>query len=766
MKTNISLPATTASLQFLFTLLVSFFLLTSWVSAQESAPAELQKAYETLESDYQRTIKSTPVFQRTLEGIDKKIKAVTSLTSKFEECISENTLQLDSIKSNIKLLGDEKDTEDADVKKQRKALDKRLQDVDNEVKRCNLLKIQLDNISEELGQFRNELVKQQLLRKEDSVFAAFESLTPSTQSISHNLSGLKALLTWKVLIAAMAALLLGFFFRKKPFYHEFDSTKHSSPSLALVVKGLQDTAPILFFLAAVWLTVKVNAGVENADLLKALGFAFIQVFSFAVLRNLVFKGATEKALSSFPRTRMLILLGIAIFFSSVAFLLNEESFGRFSNSTALYYLWIASIIISAVSYIIIIHNSIKILLSKSSSSVYLYIPAAVIVVLIFLAILGYRNLASQLFFGLILSLITLFLVIFLIRISSEFFDSLDQGKISWQRKIRSALSVEKQRAFPGVIWLRMLAFFSILFIGISALISIWGGSQQPITIVQDVFRNGLKIGTFNFDIFNVVYALLILIITLSAIPFIKNRIIANWLKHSNLSSGAKDAIQTLAGYLVIGVVLLWVLFILGMNFQNLAIIAGALSVGIGFGLQNIVNNFVSGLILLFERPIRRGDWVVVGNTEGYVRDISIRSTTIQTFDRADVIVPNSELISNQVTNWMLSNNIGRLKAAVGVAYGSDVSLVIKILSDIADNHPGVITNNSMYPVRVLFMNFGDSSLNFELRCFVKNVDNRLNIQSDINLSIDAEFRKHNIEIPFPQRVVHMDSESLPEEETK
>lgn len=299
----------------------------------------------------------------------------------------------------------------------------------------------------------------------------------------------------------------------------------------------------------------------------------------------------------------------------------------------------------------------------------------------------------------------------------------------------------------------------ILFLGISALISIWGGSQQPISIVQDVIRNGLKIGTFNFDIVNVLYALLILIITLSAIPFIKNRLIPSWLKHSNLSSGAKDAIQTLVGYLVIGIVLLWILFILGMNFQNLAIIAGALSVGIGFGLQNIVNNFVSGLILLFERPIRRGDWIVVGNTEGYVRDISIRSTTIQTFDRADVIVPNSELISNQVTNWMLSNNIGRIKAAVGVAYGSDVSQVLKILKEVAESNHEIINHNRMYPVRVLFMNFGDSSLNFELRCFVKNVDNRINVQSDINIAIDSEFRKHNIEIPFPQRVVHMESES-------
>jgi len=193
----------------------------------------------------------------------------------------------------------------------------------------------------------------------------------------------------------------------------------------------------------------------------------------------------------------------------------------------------------------------------------------------------------------------------------------------------------------------------------------------------------------------------------------------------------------------------------GVEFTNLAIIAGALSVGIGFGLQNIVNNFVSGLILLVERPIRTGDWIMVGSTEGYVKKISIRSTQIQTFDRADVIVPNSELISGQVTNWMLSDPWGRVRVPVGVAYGSDTARVMEILLDVANKHPLVITN---YPgvgqPRALFRAFGDSSLDFELRCFIRDVDKRLATISDLNLAIDAAFREAGIEIPFPQRDLH------------
>lgn len=193
----------------------------------------------------------------------------------------------------------------------------------------------------------------------------------------------------------------------------------------------------------------------------------------------------------------------------------------------------------------------------------------------------------------------------------------------------------------------------------------------------------------------------------------------------------------------------------GVDLTNLALIAGALSVGIGFGLQNIVNNFVSGLILLFERPIRRGDWVIVNGTEGTVQNINIRSTLIRTFDRADVIVPNSELISGQVTNWMLKDLRARVKIPVGVAYGSDVEQVKQILLDIIANRPEVIRDGSTAPPQVLFIGFGDSALNMELRFFVEDIDTRLLLMSDIYFEIYRRFKEAGVEIPFPQRDIHI-----------
>ena len=205
-------------------------------------------------------------------------------------------------------------------------------------------------------------------------------------------------------------------------------------------------------------------------------------------------------------------------------------FGRFSNSNILYFVWLISLTIASVSFIRALQISIVSLFNKTSNSLYLYIPIAVLAGLIVAAILGYRNLSSLLFFGVILSLKTLFFIFLTIRISSEFFDSLDQGKIGWQVKLRRLMSIKSGQAFPGVIWFRILVFFATLFLGVSALISIWGGPQQPISSLKGIFQNGLNIGSLNFDVLNIVYALLIMIGALSILPFIKNKLISSWLK--------------------------------------------------------------------------------------------------------------------------------------------------------------------------------------------------------------------------------------------
>jgi potassium-dependent mechanosensitive channel len=303
--------------------------------------------------------------------------------------------------------------------------------------------------------------------------------------------------------------------------------------------------------------------------------------------------------------------------------------------------------------------------------------------------------------------------------------------------------------------MHVLAIAVIWFAFAYSVLLMWGLSSDVMSALSRYVLEGFQVGSLTIVPLRIVVAVLIFALMLAMTDWLRGRLEGKWLKKSRMDRGSREALVTISGYVGVALAVLIALGIAGVQFTNLAIIAGALSVGIGFGLQNIVNNFVSGLILLFERPVKTGDWIVVGNTEGYVKRISIRSTLIQTFDRADVIVPNSELISGQVTNWMLYDSRGRVRVPIGVAYGSDTKKVQEILLRIAAEHPSVISDGSMTAPKVLFITFGDSSLNFELRAFIRNIDERLQIVSDINFAIDAAFREEGIEIPFPQRDIHL-----------
>lgn len=193
---------------------------------------------------------------------------------------------------------------------------------------------------------------------------------------------------------------------------------------------------------------------------------------------------------------------------------------------------------------------------------------------------------------------------------------------------------------------------------------------------------------------------------------------------------------------------------IGINLSGLAVIFGLLSVGVGFGLQNVTSNFVAGLILLFEQPIKIGDRVMVGDTEGDVTDINIRSTTIRSLNNVSIIVPNSEFVSSRVINWSHGDTRIRLDINVGVSYQSDLDTVLRSLREVAEEHPEVLR----YPESdVLLKEFGDSSWNMVLRVWIKEPQKHHFIRSEINCAIVRKFRENGVEIPFPQRDLHLRS---------
>ena len=316
------------------------------------------------------------------------------------------------------------------------------------------------------------------------------------------------------------------------------------------------------------------------------------------------------------------------------------------------------------------------------------------------------------------------------------------------------LGVRHQTRHLLKVWFRIALDVAAVLIGAFVVLLLWGVPRAEVMEWARAILHGLTIGSVTISLVDIATAVLVFLVIIAVTRMLQRSLADRMLPKTRLDIGVRNSITMATGYVGIAIAAAAAVGVVGLDLSNLAIIAGALSVGIGFGLQNIVNNFVSGLILLVERPVKVGDWVVIGTNEGYIRRISVRATEIETFDRQSVIIPNSELIASSVANWTHKNRLCRIIIDVGVAYGSDTEKVRDILLECAAKDTHVIKNPA--PV-VIFQNFGNSSLDFQLRCFLSDVDYFLSTKSDLRFAIDKAFREQGIEIPFPQRDLHVKS---------
>ncbi len=267
-----------------------------------------------------------------------------------------------------------------------------------------------------------------------------------------------------------------------------------------------------------------------------------------------------------------------------------------------------------------------------------------------------------------------------------------------------------------------------------------------------------KLGRGHLTVGEALYILILLILLLILSKKIQKWMVNLLLVRHSVEEGTALAISSLVRYAIVFVGLIVILESNGIDLRSLTVLAGALGIGIGFGLQNIAANLVSGLIILFERPIKVGDRIEVGTITGDVLKISLRSTVVRTNDNIDIIVPNSEFISSRVINWSYTDRDVRFNFPVGVSYNADPETVIKSLMEVASAHPGVLKNPEP---EVVLEEFGESSLNFVLRVWSRDYIARpISLRSGLNIAIMKKFKEQRIELPFPQRDIHIKDGSI------
>jgi small-conductance mechanosensitive channel len=321
------------------------------------------------------------------------------------------------------------------------------------------------------------------------------------------------------------------------------------------------------------------------------------------------------------------------------------------------------------------------------------------------------------------------------------------------RLLRERLGVEHKTRSRLKFWSRALLDILVIVLGILLVAPNWGLSRLEILRWMREAFEGFTIGNVTISVGDIVFGFVAFFVVLALTGTTKRMLAERVLPETAVDEGVQHSVTAGVGYAGFVIAVALAIAVMGVDLSNIAIIAGALSVGIGFGLQNIVNNFVSGLILLIERPIKVGDWVVVGQNEGFVKQVSLRATEIETWQRASVIVPNADLLSSALKNWTHKDKYGRVDVPIGVALDSDPKKVEKVLLQVARRHPRVV--RWPQPV-VLLMSVGASRLQFELRVYTDDIMWAFFIASELRTEIVRRFRDAGIVVPYDHQILHLE----------
>ncbi len=748
-------------------LVVLLLLVPGLAVAQESDGLKEARA------ELQRLTREVDVARADHDALGAAIKRASSLRTWGGSCVAERQADIDRLAQAIAAIGEAVVGESRDIARQRKELQNQKSRAEAQAAECRLIAVQAEEQVNRYTERQQSLLKERLALRAGDLFTVIAANLEDPNAwitvaldFTVNQAGFDRFGPRRLFVLGLfggLGLAGGILLRRRLLQARESggdgfAARLARAGTAVAARRGPSLGLLLGLSAALYATREAEAGVTFVAIAVHGVTAF--AVALAALRAVLAPPAPARQVTALDdklaralarrlaALGTLVLVGVLLFLSPLASALPEHV-GLLSRAV-----FIAALVVNLGWMIGLVGHMPALARSgRSLRFVLLLVLAGVLLA----EALGYRNLSEYVLLGLLQSGLVAAGLWLVTMLAAELVDGLDSGRSPWQAAVRERLGLEPDESFPGLVWLRFL--LSATLWGGAALLAMraWGLSDAGTALVFQYLLDGFTIGEMRIVPSKVLTGILVFWVALTLSRWLRDWIEDSWLARSRMDRGAREALVTVSGYVGFIFAVLLGLSTAGVDFTNLAIIASALSVGIGFGLQNVVSNFVAGIILLFERPIKAGDWVVVGNTEGYVKKIRVRATEIQTFDRSDVTVPNSDFITNQVTNWTLRDRHGRARVPIGVAYGSDTDLVRKVLLEVANEHPGILRHGSVTPPVVLFRAFGDSALNFELRFMLANVEDRLQVISDVNFAIDKAFRAHGISIPFPQRDLHIKS---------
>lgn len=683
-----------------------------------------------------------------LNNLLAAVNTLSSLINSADECIDEEQKKLANINLLIKQGGGGavgKD-EGADLV----YLSKQQKDAADQQAQCRLFSIRAKEAIEAYRSAIEQLKQQQALTRETPLWVIFNQLMdspPKTSLLSDFKTKIIAILPPALicilfmgiaLIAATATLMR---IRKNRFTHRYLRFKKLHISHIILL-----TFFFISFARLVYLLAFMQ-DLNTADpALLMPGLAFIY-FSALMLIIFIFKLKKTRTLFywysldiTFFQPFIITLLSfymvnlIAHVFSSA---FNANSL-EWQLCQSLFLLIILATGAYFISHFCKTHRNLSFV--KHHHSFIKRFSALLLLLCAIINILGYHTLAHYLTLSGFTTCVIIIITLLFTQGIKKFYFNLSHQDAA-KTKIIKYFGYRADQVFTEFLILKSTAQLIIIAIAIYFIGQTWGFATDFIESLYDQILHGVHV--VNVTIYPTRIICGIVVFCLLYLVF---RSISTALSRQQQFENEEEtqvAIASILNYVGFAIAVLAGLLVAGFNFTGLTIIAGALSVGIGLGLQSIVNNFVSGIILLIEKPIRPGDRISVDGVEGFVKKIRVRSTQIITPAREDIIVPNADLISRRVTNFMFSDKYCRINCDVGIAYGSDTNLVREILLNIANKHEEIIKSGHNKPA-VLFISFTEKALIFQLSCLIKDVNKKAIVQSELNFDIDRAFREHNI----------------------